>query len=172
MKYGDELIKELEGEIVRSREAISKRIDHVLACDFDWDDCFISQRCDERGISLAQDKISLIKRGGCAWFQEYATLDGVVVHTNWYENKFGGWSLRAVMPDKSVVWTSANTKKGLAKKGLKKVLCLRPAWYAFHSNGRGMMGVYTGSYVLFPSDINYATGEEASTEPLEIKEVE
>lgn len=172
MKYGEELIKELRDEITRSREAIGRRVDHVMACDFDWDDCFVSQRFDERSISLAQDKIRLIEDGGCAWFTEYATLDGKVVEARWYDNKFGGCSLRAVMPDGTVVWTSAETAKGLAKKGLKRVKCLRPAWYAFHSNGSGMWGAYTGSYVLFPSDINYATGEEASPEPIAIEEVE
>jgi hypothetical protein len=76
------------------------------------------------------------------------------------------------MPDGSVVWTSACTKKGLAKKGLKMVECLRPAWYKFHSSCSGMLGVYSGSYILFPSDWNYATGEEAKDEPLDIREAE
>lgn len=48
--------------------------------------------------------------------------------------------------------------------------CLRPAWSAFRSSGSGMAGVYSGSYVLFPSDVNYATGEAASSDPIEIRE--
>ena len=49
---------------------------------------------------------------------------------------------------------TATTAKGLAKKGLKQVECLRPAWYKFSSSHSGMLGVYTGDYVPFPSDIN------------------
>ena len=74
------------------------------------------------------------------------------------------------MPDGRVVWTTALTEKGLAKKGLKKVWCLRPAWFAFKSSSSGMLGVYSGSYVLFPSDYNYATGEVASNDPIQVKD--
>ena len=171
MVYGQELIKRLEQEIVLQKKAICDRIDRINSGMTDIDDCFISQRCEERGIREAEAKISLIKNGGCSWFLEYATLDGTLVEAHWCNTKFGS-SLRAVMPDGKVVWTTATTAKGLAKKGLKKVECLRPTWFKFHSSCRGMLGVYTGSYVPFPSDVNYATGEQASDEPLEIREVE
>lgn len=170
MKYGAELIKELEAEIANMKAAIRNRYDRIEAGMTDIDDCFISQRCEERGIAVAQDKIELIKRGGCEWFTEYATMDGKLVNARWCNTRFGT-SLRVEMPDGSVVWTTASTQKGLAKKGLKKVECLRPAWFAFRSNGRGMFGVYSGSYVPFPSDVNYATGEDASAEPIEMREI-
>lgn len=167
MKYGQELIDALEGEILSLQNAIRNRMDRINEGMTDWDDCFISQRCEERGISNNRDKIALIKNGGCEWFVEYATLDGRLVDAKWCNTRYG-YSLRAVMPDGKVVWTTADTKKGLAKRGLKKVMCLRPAWFRFHGSG-GMLGVYTGSYVTFPSDVNYATGEPASTEPVAIK---
>lgn len=75
------------------------------------------------------------------------------------------------MPDGQIVWTSAITKKGLAKIGLKRVECKRPAWFAFQCSGSGMLGVYGGDYVLFPSDMNYATGEPADSAPLEIRDL-
>lgn len=171
MVYGQELINRLEQEIALNRKAISDRIDRINSGMTDWDDCFLSQRCEERGISNAEDKINLIKNGGCLWFREYATLDGTLVEAHWCNTQYGS-SLRAVMPDGKVVWTTALTAKGLAKKGLKRVDCLRPAWFKFSSSGRGLTGVYSGSYVPFPSDVNYATGEVASDEPLEIREVE
>ena len=172
MKYGKELVEQLKAEIERNQKAISNRIDRVLACETDWDDCFISQRCEERGISVAKDKISLIEKdGGFGWFTEYATLDGTLINARWCNTKFGS-SLRCEMPDGTVVWTTAMTKKGLAKKGIKRVLCKRPAWFCFKSSNSGMLGVYTGDYVLFPSDINYATGEHADTDPVEIKDWE
>ena len=169
MVYGTELIKQLEAENERLIKAIDDRQDRVSRGDTDWDDCFISQRCETRGIGNNNDKINLIKNGGCAWFTEYTTLDGTLVKARWCDTRYG-LKLRAEMPDGSVVWTSSYTEKGLAKKGLKKVECKRPAWYAFKSSSSGMLGVYTGGYELFPSDYNYATGEPASDEPIEIRE--
>ena len=169
MKYGAELIASLEAENKRMMEAINDRIERINDGMTDWDDCFISQRCESRGIQNNNEKIALLKDGGCAWFTEYATLDGTLIKARWCDTRYGS-KLRAEMPDGSVVWTTALTEKGLAKKGIKRVLCLRPAWYTFKSSGKGMMGVYTGSYQLFPSDYNYATGEEASDEPIKIED--
>ena len=171
MKYGQELIKELEDQIELMQKSISNRMDRIEAGWTDMDDCFISQRCEDRGISNNREKIALIKNGGCAWFTEYATLDGKLVDAFWCNTKYG-YKLRVKMPDGRTVWTTASTKKGLAKIGLKKVECKRPAWFKFHSSQRGMLGVYTGSYVTFPSDINYATGERAPDEPIEIRDAE
>ena len=171
MMYGAELIKKLEAEIELYRGALQRRAERIANWETDEDDCFISERCESRGIQVAQNKIALINDGGCAWFPEYATLDGQIVKATWCNTKYGS-SLRVEMPDGTVVWTTASTAKGLAKKGLKRVECLRPAWYAFSSPYGGMMGVYSGDYVLFPSDYNYATGEPAKAEPIEIRDVE
>lgn len=171
MMYGTELINKLEAEITTLQAALDRRAERIANWETDEDDCFISERCESRGISVAKNKIALIKDGGCAWFPEYATLDGQIVKAHWCQTRFGS-SLRAEMPDGTVVWTTASTAKGLAKKGLKRVECLRPAWYAYSSPYSGMMGVYCGDYVLFPSDYNYATGEPAKAEPIEIREVE
>lgn len=170
MKYGEELIKDLEREIELLQKSIDGRWDRINAGWTDIDDCFMSQRCEERGICNNREKIRLIRDGGLAWFMEYATLDGQLVDAHWCKTQYGS-KLRARMPDGSVVWTSATTDKGLAKKGLKRVECKRPAWYKFSSGGSGMLGVYCGDYVLFPSDWNYATGEAAPEEPLEMREV-
>lgn len=169
-KYGKELVEQLKKEIARLEESISNRWDRINEGMTDMDDCFMSERCEERGIQNNKDKIALINRGGCEWFQEYATLDGKLVDAHWCHTQYG-YSLRAVMPDGRVVWTTACTAKGLAKKGLKKVECLRPAWFKFSCSSGGMLGVYTGQYVYIPSDINYATGEPAAAEPLEIRDI-
>ncbi len=171
MRYGQELIEQLERDIETTKRAMENRQERIDNWQTDEDDCFISIRCDERQLSLCRDKISLIKDGGCAWFTEYATLDGQLVNAHWCNTKFGT-SLRVEMPDGKVIWTTSCTKKGLARRGLKMVECKRPAWYCFRSSGRGMLGVYSGSYVLFPSDVNYATGEDASAEPIEMRDAE
>ena len=167
MLYGEELIKKLEDEIAFTHDVRERRAERIANWQTDEDDCFISERVDERSILLNRQKIELIRNGGCAWFTEYATLDGTLVKAHWCNTKFG-LSLRVEMPDGSVVWTTSTTPKGLAKRGLKTVSCLRPAWYAYKTPYRGMMGAYCGSYELFPSDVNYATGEPASVEPLAI----
>jgi hypothetical protein len=171
MKYGQELVKELEQEIATLQASISNRYDRIDAGMTDMDDCFISDRCEQRGIQLAKDKINLINNGGCSWFTEYATLDGQLVNAVWCNTKYG-YSLRVTMPDGSIVWTTASTAKGLARKGLKQVECRRPAWYCFKSSNSGMLGVYTGYYALFPSDVNYATGEDAEEMPLAVRDCE
>ena len=171
MKYGQELIKDLENEIVLMQKVIDSRWERINEGMTDMDDCFISQKCEDRGIRNNRDKIQLIKDGGCMWFAEYATLDGTLVDAHWCNTKYG-WKLRVKMPNGEVIWTTASTKKGLAKKGIKMVECKRPAWFKFSSGNSGMLGVFTGSYVPFPSDVNYATGEEASEDPIEIRECE
>lgn len=177
MKYGQELIKELEKEIKRFEEVMDRRWDRINDGQTDIEDCFMSMRCEERGRDLAKDKIRLIQNGGCDWFAEYATLDGQLVNAKWCRCKsFTGYGttsrLRIEMPDGTVKWTSATTEKGLARIGIKRVLCKRPAWFRFSSSGSGMLAVYTGQYVTFPSDVNYATGEAASEDPIEVKEWE
>lgn len=177
MLYGKELIESLEKEIERYEESMNRRSERIREGLTDEEDCFISMRVEERGRELAKDKINLIKDGGCSWFVEYATLDGKILNAKWCNcRSYTGYGttskLRIEMPDGSVKWTQAMTAKGLARLGIKKILCKRPAWFRFSSSGSGMFGVYTGQYVLFPSDINYATGEKAGEEPLEIKEYE
>lgn len=171
MLYGEELIKDLEKKIEVTKDAMADRAQRINDGWTDEDDCFISMRCDERGLQLYKDKIDLIKNGGESWFTEYATLDGQLVDAHWCKTQYGT-SLRVVMPNGQVVWTTATTKKGLAKRGLKMVRCKRPAWFKFHSSNGGMLGVYTGSYILFPSDVNYATGESAPDEPSEMVDAE
>lgn len=169
--YGEELIQRLESEMETTRNAMRERMERINTLQTDWDDCCVSVRCDERDLIVCQDKIRLIRDGGCAWFREYATLDGTLVNAKWCNTRYGT-SLRVEMPNGEIVWTTSCTAKGLARRGLKAVECKRPAWFKFHSSNSGMLGVYTGSYILFPSDFNYATGEDALYDPIEIRDAE
>lgn len=132
MKYGEELIRELEAEIERYENQMSRRWDRINNGETDQEDCFVSMRVEERGRDLARDKIKLIQNGGFDWFVEYATLDGVLVNAKWCQcRSFTGYGktskLRVEMPDGTVKWTQAATEKGLARIGIKRVLCKRPA---------------------------------------------
>ena len=143
MLYGNELITKLEDDLQKVYDR------HQT---YNYEDSY---------TRLLKKKINLILNGGCEWFPGYATLDGKWVDARWCNTKFGR-SLRAEMPDGSVVWTTSTTDKGLAKKGLKRVECYRPAWFTTKYDDRGE---------LFPSNTNYATGEDAPKEPLDIREV-
>lgn len=172
MVYGQELVDLLEGQMDNYRRAIARRMAQISEGDFDESDSFVSQRVDERGMSVTRSKIHLLKEcQGYGWFTEYQTLDGVLVDATWCNTRYGE-KLRVEFPDGTVKWTTATTKKGLAKIGLRKVVCKRSAWFCFRSSGSGMMGVYTGSYVMFPSDTNYWTGKPAEGEPIEIMEAD
>lgn len=171
MVYGQELIKRLQKDMECTQANIDDRARRIRDGWTDEDDCFVSIKCDNRQMQLCRDKIRLIEEGGTSWFTEYATLDGTLVDAHWCNTRYGS-RLKVNMPDGKVIWTSAGTKKGLAKLGLKLVRCKRPAWFAFRSPVGGMCGVYMGSYVLFPSDVNYATGEEATSEPLEMEDID
>lgn len=61
MEYGKKLIETLEAQIASYQKAISDRYDRINEGLTDIDDCFISHRCEERGINNARDKIDLIK---------------------------------------------------------------------------------------------------------------
>lgn len=170
MRYGQELIEALNAEIKILQAAIDRRAERIKNWETDEDDCFISQRVEERGIALAKSKIALIEAGGLSWFEEYVTTDGRPVNAKWCNTRYGE-KLRVEMPDGKVVWTAATTDKGLAKVGIRKVSALRPAWFAYSSPYAGMMGAYCGDYVLFPSAYNYATGQPADILPVAYADV-
>lgn len=169
--YGQALIERLEAQRETIKKQIADREGRIARWETDEDDCFISMKVDSDSLSQIDMKLHLLRNGGTSWFCEYATLDGTLINARWCSTKYGT-RLRAVMPNGEVVWTSSATAKGLAKKGIKRVLCKRPAWVRFYSGDSGMMGVMTGSYGEFKSDVNYATGETASAEPIEIKDYE
>lgn len=167
VKYGQELIESL----MRKREVIEARIanrrDRIDTWQTDEEDCFISMKVDADALSQIDMKLYLLRNGGTSKFREYATLDGKIVNARWCNTKYG-WKLRVVMPNGEVIWTSSDTKNGLAKRGLKQVICTRPAWIRFTTNDTGLNGVMSGYYTEFPSRFNYATGDVASDDPIEM----
>ena len=70
MKYGEELIKALEDEIKNLEEVGARRWERINEGLTDIDDCFVSMKCEDRGIASNKQKIKLIRDGGCAWFTE------------------------------------------------------------------------------------------------------
>lgn len=162
--YGQELIDSLEQDIESLLASLADRRKRINEGRTDMDDCFVSETSDNQQLRGDRLKLALLRSGGLAWFSEVATLDGVVVPSKWIETAWG--TRRCVtLPDGRVVWTSAQTADGLARHGLKAVLCLRPAWF-------NLKGGLEGSWTLFASEVNYATGEKAPSDPIQVQECE
>lgn len=164
--FGQELIAQLEDELQRWQQSREERQERIDAGRVEPEDCCISEWSDRLQLDGCSRKLALLRSGGLAWFREYATLDGVIVPARLVSNRFGV-RYRVSMPDGKVVWTTARTAAGLAKRSLKTVHCLRPAWYKLHCDD-----LMSGGWALQPADVNYATGEAAGEAPVQVKDCE
>ncbi len=169
--YGKDLEMELMEDLKRFKTIAldrEKRIDDGMT---DYDDCFVSIQSESIGKQKTEMKLNILQNDGFSWFEEFATLDGALCKSALCETRYG-FRWRIETPDGQVIWTSAETKKGLARIGLKKMLCKRPAWVKYEGFGTGLAGALNGTCVVFPSNTNFATGLPADREPIEIREVE
>lgn len=164
--YGQALVASLERDIERIGEILDDRQRRIAEGRTDMDDCSLSEENDRLMLHGAKNKIALVKSGGMAWFRELATLDGTLVPYEWVSSSWGN-RRKVSMPDGTVVYTSARTMEGLAKRGLKMVFCLRPAWYRAEGSGWGPTACW---WKLFPSEFNYATGEKATAAPVQMRD--
>lgn len=110
-------------------------------------------------IDIYQAMIQRIQEGGYAWFPEYATLDGEVVDFRWQTSDNGKY-LIVILPNGEMITITDITPEGLAKANIQYVECKRPAWIERDTDY---------NYYCVKSDINYATGEKASSTPIEIR---
>lgn len=138
--FGKELVEKLESEIATLKCENTDAADYHIAVQ----------------IAVAEARINLLKKGCVAWFTELMTLEGDLCQSRWCDTRFGT-RLEVKKPDGQVIWTIAETKRGLEKRGLKSVQVKRVAWISD-----------TGHEV--PCDFNYWTGEEVKGDNiLEIK---
>ena len=161
-------VEELKAQLDRINEIRRDRAERIANCEVESTDCALSIMADREQADLINAQIEIIENGGTSWFQEYATLDGVLVDGRWVDTRYG-YKLVCDMPDGETVWTTANTEKGLARRGLKKVMVRRTAWAKLASNGSS---IASGCYVKrYPALLNRATGEYSETfEAIEVKE--
>lgn len=150
--YGEELRQ----SIIRDREALvsaiadrSRMISEGLT---DIDDCFMSQRCEERGIGECDMKLAILDRGGVDEYDTVFDETGNEVSWRWVNTRYG---LKVVARG-----IFANSIKALCKKtGWHEGKVVAPTWVKFVSSGRGLLGVYSGSYIEVRWPVNMATGE-------------
>lgn len=138
MLYGNDLIRELEVAIDSMQTVRGKK---------------------RKMIDIYQAMIQKIQDGGCAWFPEYATLDGEVVDFRWQTSDNGKY-LVVILPNGEITTVTDISPEGLANAGIQYVECKRPAWFERDAN--------YNCYCV-KSDVNYATGEKASAKPVEVR---
>lgn len=152
MLYGDELRK----SILATKECLIARIEErntrIANWETDEDDCFLSQRVEERAISECNMQLSILDGDGTMTIDAVIDQDGNEVHTRWVNTRYG---LKIV--GKGIF---ANSVKALLKKtGWTSKEIQVPCWTKFCSSGSGLLGVYGGSYEVVRWHTNMVTGE-------------
>lgn len=146
---------EVEATMERTRRVMADRARRIADCEVEATDCALSIMADRETLSLCERQMEILDAGGFAWLPDYRTLDGEEVEWAWVDTRYGR-KLVVDMPDGSTVWTTACTAKGLAKRGIKRVRALVPAWARLRSNGSS---IASGCYVeTYPAQLNRATG--------------
>lgn len=160
---GEELMKELQESIEHTVSIIRDRQERIGRGETDMDDCFVSQRSNEQSIQEDKMKINILKNKGLHEFECLIDLEtDEVISVNPRSGKFGlYWRIPSEHVDKFGNYVGyAKRESTYTRKGLKVERRTRPAWVTFSSGGgTGMMAAYTGQHVIFPSNINYYTGE-------------
>ena len=150
--YGEEL----KNAILRQREtlvaAMERRAERIRNWETDEDDCFISERVEANGIRECDLQLEILKGDGMMDFEGWFDPDGNEVRVRWVHTRYGG----------AYVWNGifASSEKALMKKtGLTKKEIRVPCWTKFSTPYGGMLGVYSGSYVVDRWHTNMVTGE-------------
>lgn len=160
-----EQIAELEATIQRNKDAMADRAERIRLGYTDMDDCFVSQRIEEKSIEMAQMQIELLKSGGTHEFITYFDENGNELTHSFIADKYryGGSVLVIKFPDgRKPVFQSLGVKdleKCLAKKGIRKGKSSRPAWVKFFAGGTGMYGAYMARPGYYEAAFNRVTGE-------------
>jgi len=151
--YGKELAELVRKNIQRHADAIKSRMDRINEGWTDMDDCFLSQRVDERAIGEARMQLAILEGDGTMEIDAIFDEDGKEVDVRWANTRYG-YKLVA-----RGIW--ANSQKALLKKtGWTKRTIKVPCWTSFSpGSGGGMCAVYSGTYEVVRWHTNMVTGE-------------
>lgn len=151
-KYGEELRKSILATKEHLLESIKERNERIANWQTDEDDCFLSQRVEERAISECNMQLTILDGDGTMTIDAVIDQDGNEVNTRWVDTRYG---LKIV--GRGVF---ANSEKALLKKtGWTTKEIKVPCWTKFCSSGSGLLGVYSGSYQVVRWHTNMVTGE-------------
>ena len=150
--YGEELRKVIEKQKATLQAAIDNRARRIANWETDEDDCFMSQRAEEQGISECNMQLEILNGDGCMDYEGWFDADGNEVRVRWVDTKYGC----------RCVWNGifASSEKALMKKtGLTRKTIRVPVWTKFSTPYSGMLGAYCGSYERVRWHTNMVTGE-------------
>jgi len=151
--YGEALAEQIREEMARYQANIDGRWERINQGLTDMDDCFMSQRVEERGIANCKMQLEILEGDGTMEIEVLLDKTGNVFEPRWIETRYGCKMIAGGV--------FANSKKALLKKtgwaiGTKRV----PCWTKFCAgSGGGMCAVYTGSYQVVRWHTNMVTGE-------------
>ena len=141
---------------------ISRMNENMLDCKYDLDDCFVSYALQNTHKSVCNLQLEILRNGGVWTFTGYQDVQGNWLRPITFKNKFGSYTTCYKNEAKGItIYSSANTVKGLARKGIKKVRYTAPAWAKLRGGnvlGQAYAHVYEAEY-------NRCTGKE---EPIKV----
>jgi hypothetical protein len=150
--FGEELRKNILENKQRAIKAIEDRNKRINDGLTDLDDCFISQRCNERAIQEANMQLDILSGDGLGEWEVIVDQNGDEVNARWVKTRYGY----------KIVANGifAASKKALCKKtGWHTEVRRVPIWTKFCANASGLLGVYTGTVEIVRWHTNMVTGE-------------
>lgn len=151
--YGKELAESIKRSIENIKRCQEDRARRIANWETDEDDCFMSMRVEEHALSEYNKQLRILETDGLGEFEVIVDQAGNVVRTHWFENKWRKWTIVG-----NGVFASS-LEALLKKTGWHKEYRRYPIWTRFVSGGRGLYGVYTGSYQTCRWHTNMVTGE-------------
>lgn len=150
--YGNELKQMILNQKERLIASITDRRNRIDEGLVDYDDCFLSARCEDRGIHECDMKLRILEGDGMMDFDAIFDENGKEVPVRWVHTKYGTRIVgRGIF---------ANSREALLKKtGWTEKTIRVPVWVKFHTSGKGMVGVYSGDYYEVRWPVNMKTGE-------------
>ena len=150
--YGEELAESIKKKMQRTQESIDERLRHIYECQYDWDDCFVSDHIDCDTIRECEMQLEILKGDGTMEIEAIFDENGKEVNVHWVRTRYGGAYVgRGIF---------ASSKKALLKKtGWTAKTISVPCWTKFCTNGTGIAGVCSGSTRIVRWHTNMKTGE-------------
>ena len=150
--FGTELAREIEKQKQRYIDAIEDRQRRINNWETDEDDCFMSQRVEERGIHECNMQLEILQGDGTMPFDAVKDQEGNEVYVRWVQTRFGVACVgRGVF---------ASSIKALCKKtGWHTEEIRVPVWTKLCSGWSGLYGAYTASVERVRWHTNMVTGE-------------
>lgn len=151
--YGPALAALVEQDKARYIEAIQNRAERIDKGWTDMDDCFLSQKLEETGISGCNMRLQILAGDGLMEVDALLDEAGNEVPSRWVHTKYGtALVCRGVF---------ANSYEKLAKKtGLKLATIKVPCWVKRVSgSGGGLCAAYSSYDAIVRWPVNMVTGD-------------